>query len=50
VIALTVAEADVKYVEIIGFAATSHCLSPVTEYFDLNGGGGGGKEEGGGKR
>jgi len=46
-IALTVAEADVKYIEIIDFAAACDCLSPVTEYFELSkwrGGGGGEKK------
>jgi hypothetical protein len=39
------AEADVKYIEKIYFAATCHCLSPVTEHFELSKWGGGGKKE-----
>ena len=45
VMALTLSEADVKYVEVIEFAATCHCLSPVTEYFELSKWGGGGGEK-----
>lgn len=35
-IVLTVAEADFKYIEIIDFTAICHCVSSVTEYFELS--------------